>query len=500
MSKPSTAISKLLRYPSLLRSHGCIGGTWTKTPSSFPVYNPASGEEIHRVHGMNKDEAGNAVTTAHEAFSKWKKRPAKDRSRIVRRWCELILEHQDDLATLVTLEQGKPLNEAKGEVVYAAAFVEWSAEEAKRVYGDVIPAPSADRRTLVLKQPVGVAALWSPWNFPVSMTTRKAAPALAAGCSVIIKPSWETPLSVLALQQLAEEAGFPDGVVNTVVCEKKNIETVTDTILGSDLVTAFSLTGSTETGKLLTKKCVDTMKMVSLELGGNAAFLVFDSADIDRAVDGAMKSKFRNTGQACICTNRFLIQDGVYDEFAAKLVEAVNTQLKIGPGLDPDSTQGPLINDSAVEKVMRHVEDAVAKGAQVLTGGGRHELGGQFFQPTVLGNATQDMSVFRQETFGPVAPLFRFKTEQEAISMANDTEYGLAGYIFSRDYAQIWRVSEELEIGVCGVNEGMVTNDAAPWGGWKSSGLGREGYRGIEDFLEEKYICVGGIEPLDNNS
>ncbi|KAJ7376554.1 Succinate-semialdehyde dehydrogenase, mitochondrial [Desmophyllum pertusum] len=419
-------------------------------------------------------------------------------------WYNLIVQHEGELAELLTSEQGKPLFEAEGEVKYAASFVEWFAEEAKRIYGDIIPSPHPSRRLFSLKQPVGVAALWTPWNFPIAMITRKAAAALAAGCTVIIKPSEETPYCALALQKLAEDAGFPPGVINTVPCSRDNVNQVTDALLGNDLVAKMSFTGSTATGKHLSMfvhcpsapplKCVDPIKRVSLELGGNAPFIVFDSANIDAAVEGVIRAKFRNTGQACICPNRILVQDKIYDEFASKFAAAVDKQMKVGNGMDASSTQGPLINEKAVQKVESHIKDAVSKGAKCLRGGQRHELGGNFFQPTVLTGVTRDMIICSQETFGPVTPLIRFKTEEEAIAVGNDTSSGLAGYFFSKDMSQIWRVAEAMDVGVVGVNEGIITSESAPFGGWKQSGLGREGSKyGIEEYLEIKYICLGGI-------
>lgn len=485
---------QFFRGMALFRSSGYIGGKWKDCDAKFPVYNPATGEEIGRVSDMGRKDAEEAVTQAYKAFNSWKNATANERSRTLRKWYDLIMKHEKELAELLTTEQGKPLFEAKGEIKYGASYVEWFAEEAKRVCGDVISSPSPSRRLFVLKQPVGVAALWTPWNFPVAMITRKAAAALAAGCTVIIKPSEETPYTALALQKLAEDAGFPPGVINTVPCSRENVNDVADTILGNDLVSKLSFTGSTATGKLLMSKCVDPIKRVSLELGGHAPFIVFNSANVDAAVSGALAAKFRHTAQTCICANRILVQDKIYDEFASKFAEAVDKQMKVGNGMEASSTQGPLINEKAVEKVESHVKDALSKGAKCLRGGQRHELGGNFFQPTILTEVTHDMIICKQETFGPVAPLIRFKTEDEAVAVANDTSAGLSGYFYSQDVSQIWRVAEAMEVGMVGINEGIISSEIAPFGGWKQSGLGREGSKyGIDDYLELKYVCLGGI-------
>lgn len=483
-----------IRGMALYRSSGYIGGKWKDCETKFPVYNPATGQEIGKVSDMGREDAEEAVKQAYDAFKVWKNVTTKERSQKLRNWYDLIVKHEGDLAEMLTSEQGKPLFEAKGEIKYGASYVEWFAEEAKRIYGDIIPSPASSRRLFSVKQPVGVAALWTPWNFPVAMITRKAAAALAAGCTVIIKPSEETPYCALALQKLAEDAGFPPGVVNTIPCSRDNVNQVTDALLGNDIVAKMSFTGSTATGKLLMSKCIDPIKRVSLELGGNAPFIVFDSADVDAAVAGALGAKFRHTAQTCICANRILVQDKIYDEFASKFAAAVDEQLKVGNGMDASSTQGPLINEKAVEKVESHVKDALSKGAKCLRGGQRHELGGNFFQPTVLSDVTRDMIICSQETFGPVAPLIRFKTEEEAVAIANDTSSGLAGYFYSQDVSQIWRVAEAMEVGMVGVNEGIISSEIAPFGGWKQSGLGREGSKyGIEEYLEIKYICLGGI-------
>jgi len=402
----------------------------------------------------------------------------------------LMMENQEDLARLMTLEQGKPLTESRGEVAYAAAFLEWFGEEAKRVYGDTIPGHQADKRIVVLKQPIGVVACITPWNFPLAMITRKAGPALAAGCTVVIKPAAQTPFSALALAELAERAGVPKGVLNVITGSAKEIGAE---LTSNPIVRKLSFTGSTEVGKVLMAQCAATIKKLSLELGGNAPFIVFEDADLDAAVDGAIASKYRNTGQTCVCTNRLLVQDSVYDAFAEKLVAAVK-KLKPAPGLEAGASQGPLIDNAAVEKVESHIKDAVSKGAKVIAGGQRHALGGRFFEPTILVNATTQMAVAREETFGPVAPLFRFKTEAEAIALANDTEFGLAAYFYGRDLARVWRVAEALEYGIVGINTGIISTEVAPFGGVKESGLGREGSKyGIEEFLEIKYLCIGGV-------
>jgi succinate-semialdehyde dehydrogenase/glutarate-semialdehyde dehydrogenase len=478
---------------ALLRDHAYVNGAWTAARSggTFPVTNPADGSVIARVPAMGAEETRAAIDAAEAAWGPWKARTAKERSTVMRRWFELIMAAQEDLAVLLTAEQGKPLAEARGEVAYGAAFIEWFAEEAKRVYGETIPEHLPGRRIVVTKEPVGVVAAITPWNFPIAMITRKCAPALAAGCPVVIKPAEDTPLSALALAELAGRAGFPPGVVNVVTAGDPRA--VGGELTSNPKVRKLSFTGSTEVGKLLMAQCAATVKKLSLELGGNAPFIVFDDADLDAAVAGAMASKYRNTGQTCVCANRLLVQDGVYDAFAAKLAEAVGA-LKVGPGLAGDSQQGPLINEEAVQKVERHIADALAKGARIVTGGKRHALGGTFFEPTILADVTPAMAPAREETFGPVAPLFRFKTEDEAVRMANDTEFGLAAYFYSRDVGRVWRVSRALEYGIVGINEGIISTEVAPFGGMKESGLGREGSKyGMEDFLEVKYLCMGGI-------
>ncbi|MGE4280749.1 MAG: NAD-dependent succinate-semialdehyde dehydrogenase [Magnetospirillum sp.] len=479
---------------SLLVDKAYIGGAWVGADSGadFAVTNPADGALVGRVPDMGAAETRRAIEAANAAWPAWKAKTAKERANILRKWYELILANQEDLAVLMTAEQGKPLAEARGEVVYGANFLEWFAEEAKRVYGDVIPAHGADKRIVVIKEPIGVVAAITPWNFPIAMITRKCAPALAVGCPVVVKPAEDTPLSALALAVLAERAGIPAGIFNVVT--SLHGAPVGGELTANPLVRKLSFTGSTEVGKLLMAQCAKTVKKVSLELGGNAPFIVFDDADLDAAVAGALASKYRNAGQTCVCANRLLVQDGVYDSFAAKLAQAVK-EFKVGPGLTSDSNQGPLINQDAVEKVESLIADAKDKGAKVILGGKRHELGHGFFEPTIMTDITPDMRVAREEIFGPVAPLFRFKTEEEAIQMANDTEFGLAAYFYSRDIGRIWRVAEGVEYGIVGINEGIISTEVAPFGGVKESGIGREGSKyGVDDFVEVKYLCLGGIK------
>ena len=483
----------LLRDPALFRQQCHVNGRWVdaRDGATLDVNNPATGEVIGTVPAFGAGETRAAIEAADAAWAAWRSRPAKDRANLMRRWFELMMAHQDDLAVLMTSEQGKPLVESRGEIAYAASFVEWFAEEGKRVYGDVIDHPLPGRRIVVLKQPIGVVASITPWNFPAAMITRKCAPALAAGCPVVIRPASQTPFSALALADLAERAGIPPGVVNVVTGPSGPMGAE---LTANPTVRKLSFTGSTEVGKLLMSQCASTVKKVSLELGGNAPFIVFDDADLDAAVAGAMASKYRNAGQTCVCANRILVQDGVHDAFAAKMAEAVGA-LKVGNGLEDGTEQGPLIDMRAVEKVEEHIADATSKGAEVVAGGERHALGGSFFQPTLLTGVTSAMTVAREETFGPVAPLFRFSTEDEAVRMANDTEFGLAAYFYSRDIGRIWRVSEGLEYGIVGVNEGIISNEVAPFGGVKESGIGREGSKyGMDDFLEIKYLCLGGID------
>ncbi len=478
---------------ALLRHHAFIGGQWVHADDgkTLTVTNPANDAVIVQVAAVGVAETRRAIDAAQAALAGWSALSAKDRAAILRRWYDLILANAEDLARLMTAEQGKPLAEARGEVKYGASFIEWYAEEGKRIYGDVIPATQPGTRILTLKQPIGVVAAITPWNFPSAMITRKCAPALAAGCTVVIKPAEDTPLSALALAELAKRAGLPAGVFN--VLPTHDPVAVGGELTRNPAVRKLSFTGSTEVGKLLMRQCADTVKKVSFELGGNAPFIVFDDADLDRAVAGAMASKYRNAGQTCVCANRIMVQAGVYDEFAARLGRAV-AELTVGPGDADGVTQGPLINQDAVEKVERLVADAVGKGATVVTGGQRHALGGTFFQPTILTGVTTQMAVAREEIFGPVAPLFKFDTEEQAVAMANDTQYGLAAYFYSRDIGRCWRVSEALEYGIVGVNEGLISTEVAPFGGVKESGIGREGSKyGIDDFVELKYICLGGI-------
>jgi len=481
-----------LNNPQLFHQQAYINGIWVDAAekNTIEVSNPANGHIIGTVPRMGTLETQQAINAAHTAWPTWRNKLAKERATLLRRWYDLIMANQQDLAVLMTCEQGKPLAESKGEIVYGASFVEWFSEEAKRVYGDVIPEPRAGQRIVVIKQPIGVVAAITPWNFPIAMITRKCAPALAVGCPVIVKPASSTPFSALALAELAEQAGFPKGIFNVITGDAKDIGTELTT---NPLVRKLSFTGSTEIGKLLMRQCADTVKKVSLELGGNAPFIVFDDADLDAAVEGAIASKYRNTGQTCVCANRILVQEGVYNEFAGKLAQVVG-QLKVGDGLQGETQQGPLIDAAAVEKVEAHIQDAVSQGARIICGGQRHELGGTFFQPTILTDVTANMRIAQEETFGPVAPLFRFKTEAEAIALANDTPFGLASYFYSRDLGRVWRVAEALEYGMVGVNEGIISTEVAPFGGVKESGIGREGSKyGLEEFLEVKYVCMGGI-------
>jgi succinate-semialdehyde dehydrogenase/glutarate-semialdehyde dehydrogenase len=479
-----------LRDPDLLRTRAYIAGKWQDAASgaTHAVVNPATRETIGTVPDMGALEARRAVEAAAQAFPAWAARTAKERAAVMRRWYELMMANQEDLATLMTAEQGKPLAESKGEIAYAASFIEWFAEEGKRLYGDVIPGHQADKRIIVLRQPVGVVAAITPWNFPAAMITRKVAPALAAGCTVVVKPASQTPYSALALAALAARAGVPAGVLNVITGAAAAIGAE---LTANPTVRKLSFTGSTSVGKQLMAQCAGTLKKLSLELGGNAPFIVFDDADLDAAVAGAIASKFRNTGQTCVCANRLLVQAGVYEDFTRKLVHAV-AQLKVGDGLEGPTDQGPLIDTHALAKVEQHLADAAAKGARIVQGGHRHSLGGTFFEPTVLTHATPAMLLAREETFGPVAALFRFETEADAIRMANDTEFGLACYFYTRDLARSWRVAEALEYGIVGLNTGLISTEVAPFGGIKESGTGREGSRyGILDYTEIKYLCVG---------
>lgn len=482
-----------LTDPQLVREAAYIDGAWCGADSgaTFEVTNPASGAVLARLPDMVEGETRRAIEAAAAAWPAWAAKTAKERAAVLRKWYELIMGAQEDLAIIMTSEQGKPLAEARGEVAYGASFIEWFAEEGKRIYGDVIPHTQPGRRIVVLKQPIGVVAAITPWNFPNAMITRKCGPALAAGCPIVIKPPAETPLSALALAVLAERAGIPKGIFNIVTTAHSS--RVGQEMTANTLVRKFSFTGSTEIGKLLMRQCASTVKKVSLELGGNAPFIVFDDADLDAAVQGAMLSKFRNMGQTCVCANRIFVQDKVHDAFAAKLAAAA-AAMKVGDGLAEGVTQGPLINMEAVEKVERLVGDAVAKGAKLMTGGKRHALGHTFFEPTVLSGVTAQMPIAQEEIFGPVATLFRFNTEADAIRLANDTEYGLAAYFYARDIGRVWRVAEALDYGIVGINEGIISTEVAPFGGMKESGIGREGSKyGIEDFLEVKYLAMGGI-------
>ena len=484
----------MLINSSLLKEHGYINGKWvgSDAKSRFDIKNAYTNEVISTLPDMGKKETDEAINAANEAWPDWRSRTAKERAIILKKWFDLIMENQEDLAILMTAEQGKPLAEARGEVGYGASFIEWFAEEGKRTYGDIIPTPANDRRILVIKQPIGVVASITPWNFPIAMITRKCAPALAAGCPVVIKPAAETPLSALAIAALGEQAGIPDGILNVVV--GTNSSEIGKALTDSPIVRKLSFTGSTAVGKILTRNCADTMKKVSMELGGNAPFIVFDDADLDSAVAGALISKFRNTGQTCVCTNRFIVQEGIYDRFVEKLGEAVKT-LNVGNGMDEGVNQGPLISFKALDKVKEHLADAVDRGAVIVAGGKPHKNGGTMFEPTVIGNVDTSMKMASEETFGPLAPVFKFKTEEEAIKLANDTEFGLASYFYTTDINRIWRVSEALEYGMVGINEGVISNEVAPFGGVKESGLGREGsHFGIDDFLELKYICMGGLK------
>jgi succinate-semialdehyde dehydrogenase/glutarate-semialdehyde dehydrogenase len=481
-----------LKDPSLLRDRAWLNGQWAAADNgeTFPVDNPATGELVGVVPRMGAAEAERAIDAANAAWPAWRALTAKARAALLQAWLQQIQQHAEDLAVLMTVEQGKPLAEARGEVAYAASFIEWFAEEAKRLYGETIPSPLTDRRLLVLREPIGVCAAITPWNFPLAMITRKVAPALAAGCPIIVKPAESTPLSALALAVLAERAGIPGGVLQVLTGDPRAIGGALTT---SPVVRKLSFTGSTEVGRLLYAQSAPTIKKLSLELGGNAPFIVFDDADLDAAVQGAMASKFRNAGQTCVCANRLYVHDKVYDAFTAKLVEAVQG-LKIGNGLEPGVTQGPLIDRAALAKVEDHIDDAVNRGARVLTGGRRADLGKTFFEPTVLADVPADAKVAREETFGPLAPVFRFHTDEEVIALANNTEFGLASYFFSRDVGRIFRVAEALEYGMVGVNTGMISNEVAPFGGVKQSGLGREGSRhGIEDYLVTKYVALAGL-------
>lgn len=480
------------KITQFINNKAFIKGQWVAAQSNkhYDLFNPANGELLAKVPSMNGVDTEQAIAAANAALPAWRQRTAKDRSQILRRWFDLIMQHQNELAFIMTQEQGKPLAEAKGEIAYAASFVEWFAEEAKRIDGEVLQGHQPDKRILVLKQPVGVVAAITPWNFPAAMITRKAAPALAAGCTLILKPAPQTPLSALALAQLAEQAGVPAGVFNIVTADVNDARSVGEVLTASPIVRKLSFTGSTAIGIHLMQACAPTLKKLSLELGGNAPFIVFDDADLDAAVEGAIISKYRNAGQTCVCANRIYVQAGVYAAFAEKFTAAV-AKLKVGSGLEAGTEIGPLIDQAAVEKVERHLQDALAKGGKLLLGGKRHALGASFFEPTIISGATQAMLVAKEETFGPLAPLFSFTDENEVIELANATEYGLAAYFYARDLSRVWKVAETLEYGMIGINTGLISTEVAPFGGIKSSGLGREGSRhGIDEYLEMKYLCM----------
>ena len=486
-----TSPLSLLRDPTLLKTDALINGQWVPGSSRFDVLDPSNGHKLADVANLGDADALAAIDAANAAWPLWRGKTAKERSILMRKWFDLLMANQEDLARIMTAEQGKPLSEAKGEVAYGAAFIEWFAEEAKRVYGETIPSTDPNKRVMVLKQSIGVCAAITPWNFPIAMITRKVAPALAAGCPVVIKPAEQTPLSALAVAELAQRAGMPAGVLNILPADAQQSVAIGHVLCESDVVRHLSFTGSTEVGRILMKQCAPTIKKLSLELGGNAPFIVFDDADLDSAVDGAMVSKYRNAGQTCVCANRLYVQEGVYDAFVAKLAEK-SRGIKVGNGFESGTTQGPLIDDQAIAKVEAHVADALAKGAKVVAGGQR--IGERFYTPTVLANVTADMKCAREETFGPVAPVFRFKTEAQAIELANSTEFGLAAYFYSRDMGRIFRVAEGLESGMVGINTGIISAAEVPFGGVKQSGLGREGSRhGIEDYVEMKYLCIGDV-------
>jgi succinate-semialdehyde dehydrogenase / glutarate-semialdehyde dehydrogenase len=482
----------LLNDPSLLKTDALIGGEWVQGDNRFGVHDPATGLRLAEVANLGPAQAEAAIAAANKAWPAWRNKPAKERGAVLMKWFALLHQHAEDLGRIMTAEQGKPLAEAKGEVGYGASFLEWFAEEARRIYGETIPTTDANKRYLVLKQPIGVCAAITPWNFPIAMITRKVAPALAAGCPVIIKPAEQTPLSALAVAELAQRAGMPAGVLNVLSADADNSIAIGNVLCASDVVRHLSFTGSTEVGRILMKQCAPTIKKLSLELGGNAPFIVFDDADIDSAVEGAMISKYRNAGQTCVCANRLYAQDGIYDAFVHKLAEKAQA-IKVGNGFETGVHQGPLIDGQAIAKVEAHVADALAKGAKLVTGGQR--IGERFYTPTVLAEVTPDMLCAREETFGPVAPVFRFKTEAEVVAMANHTEFGLASYFYSRDVGRIFRVGEALEYGMVGINTGLISTAEVPFGGVKQSGLGREGaHHGIDDYVEIKYLCLGDIQ------
>ena len=485
-----------LNNPDLLRSQSYIDGKWTDATDNalFAVDNPATANTIAQVANLVPQQAEDAIAAANRAFPAWRARTAKDRSAILRKWFDLIVANTDDLARIMTVEQGKPFAEAKGEIAYGASFVEWFAEQAKRVMGDTIAAPNTTSRMLVLREPIGVCVAITPWNFPTAMITRKVSPALAAGCTIVLKPAEQTPLSALALAVLAEQAGIPPGVLNILSADSERSIEIGKVLCASPVVRKVTFTGSTQVGRILMQQSAPTIKKMSLELGGLAPFIVFEDADIDAAIEGAMASKYRNAGQTCVCTNRFYVHAKIYDSFVEKLAARVSDTLTVGEGFEENVTTGPLIDDAAILKVEQHVKDALAKGAKVLTGGARHSRGGRFYQPTVISNVTEDMLCMREETFGPLAPVVKFTDEADVVRLANNTEYGLASYFYSRDIGRIFRVAEALEYGMVGVNTGLISNEMAPFGGVKQSGLGREGsVFGMDDFIEMKYVCLGGI-------
>ncbi|RAR64102.1 succinate semialdehyde dehydrogenase [Paraburkholderia unamae] len=475
--------------PALFKTRAYIDGEWSGGAATFAVLDPADNAEIARVPDFGADEAQRAIAAANTALPTWRAKTGKERAAVLRRWFDLVIEHADDLAAIMTAEQGKPLAEARGEVLYGASFLEWFAEEAKRVNGDVLASPAADRKLVVLKQPIGVCASITPWNFPIAMITRKVAPAIAAGCTIVVKPAEQTPLSALALAELAQRAGVPKGVFNVVTADSANSIAIGKALCESDVVRHLSFTGSTPVGRILMEQCAPTVKKVALELGGHAPFIVFDDADLDAAVEGAMISKYRNAGQTCVCTNRFYAHEKVYDAFVEKLA-AASRKIKVGNGFEDGVNQGPLIDDAAVAKVTQHIADATAQGAKLVAGG--KVSSGRYVEPTVLADVTRDMLIAREETFGPVAAVFRFSDEAEVIGLANDTEFGLASYFYSRDIGRVWRVAEALEYGMVGINTGLISNEVAPFGGVKQSGLGREGSKyGIDEYVELKYLCIG---------
>ncbi len=482
-----------LNDSALLRNQSYLNGAWIDGAASFEVVNPADGSSIGSVPNLGAAETQKAIDAAQAAFPAWAAKTGKERAVLMRKWFELMLANADDLAALMTAEQGKPLAEAKGEVIYGASFIEWFGEEAKRVSGDVPASTWRDKRMVVLKQPIGVCASITPWNFPIAMITRKVAPALAAGCTIVIKPAEQTPLSALALAELAQRAGIPAGVLNIITADAERSVEVGQLLCSSPVVRHLSFTGSTPVGRILMQQCAPTVKKLGLELGGHAPFIVFDDADLDAAVEGALASKYRNAGQTCVCTNRFYVHESIHDAFVAKLAAGA-AQIKVGNGFEPGVAQGPLIDEQAVAKVEEHVADALAKGAKVESGGRKHALGGRFYEPTVLSNVSAEMQIMREETFGPVAAVIKFKTEAEAVAAANDTEFGLASYFYSRDIGRVWRVAEQLDYGMVGINTGIISNEVAPFGGVKQSGLGREGSKyGMDEYLEIKYLCIGGV-------